>query len=279
MRRVTPVDLPSVTAFLKKRMIRAMFPLSNLARYGLDGEHDYAPSMWVSEDATGITGVLTVGRSGVVMPCLPSLNWDDATAVLSDLEVSGFIGPTDEVRPLIENAKLSGVPTSLDRDEPQFELALENLSIPDGPGELVPLDKPDMEEMIRWRADYSVEALGQDRDVANTQAVKSYEAYVAADTHRVLVLDGVPLSTTGFNARIPEMVQIGGVYTPPNLRGNGYARRAVALHLKEAREQGARRATLFSASESAARAYSSIGFQPIGKWSLCLFEEKVSVSG
>ena len=77
---------------------------------------------------------------------------------------------------------------------------------------------------------------------------------------------------TGFNAELPTIVQIGGVYTPPPLRGQGFARHAVALHLDEARRRGVGRATLFSASESAARAYSAIGFEPIGHYTLCHFD-------
>ena len=85
------------------------------------------------------------------------------------------------------------------------------------------------------------------------------------------MIDGKPVAMTGFNARLPEVVQIGGVYTPPELRGNGYAKLAVALHLIEARTAGATRAVLFAASESAARAYIAIGFQPAGQFSLLLF--------
>ena len=55
-------------------------------------------------------------------------------------------------------------------------------------------------------------------------------------------------------------------------RGRGHARRAVALHLSQAREEGVRRATLFSANEYASRAYQAIGFEHIGEWTLCIFE-------
>ena len=49
------------------------------------------------------------------------------------------------------------------------------------------------------------------------------------------------------------------------------ARRAVALHLQEARDKGATRAILFAANEAAARAYESIGFERNGTFSLMMF--------
>ncbi len=88
-------------------------------------------------------------------------------------------------------------------------------------------------------------------------------------------MDGdTPLAMTGFNARLPDIVQVGGVYTPPDLRGRGHARRAVALHLAAARDAGIRRATLFSGSDMASRAYRSIGFRQIGDWTLLIFRNK-----
>lgn len=277
MKRATESDLPAIQTFLHARPSRAMFPLSNIDKFGLDGDHDYSPSMWFSEDSDGISGVLTVGRAGVVMPCLPQHNWDEAAAVLAGRSLTGFIGSTDEVRPLMAEVGLTGIAAQLDRDEPHFELDLADLIVPDGPGKLVPLQDADPDEMIRWRADYTAEVLQADRTAALEDGRQAYHQYVAHDTHRVLMADGVPVATTGFNAQIPQMVQIGGVYTPPALRGRGHARRAVALHLAEARVRGVTGATLFAASDMAVRAYQAIGFRRIGTWTLCLFGKEVVV--
>jgi hypothetical protein len=45
-----------------------MFPLSNLARHGMDGDHARSMSFWVDEDAAGITDVIARTREGMVMP-------------------------------------------------------------------------------------------------------------------------------------------------------------------------------------------------------------------
>ena len=88
---------------------------------------------------------------------------------------------------------------------------------------------------------------------------------------------GAPVAKTGFNAVLPDMVQVGAVYTPPDLRGRGYARRAVALHLAQARDLGVQRAILFSANAAASRAYEAIGFQRVGAYRVALFDHPLEV--
>src|SRR5690606_5327093 len=195
-----------------------------------------------------------------------------AAAVLRGRALAGIIGPTDEVRPLEAALGLSGHPATLNRDEPHFALDLAEFSVPAGAGRLRALGAADPQEMIRWRAAYAHETLGLPPDRAAVDGHAAHAAFLKADSHRVLMDGDRPLSTTGFNARLPGIVQVGGVYTPPALRGQGYARRAVALHLAEAQASGVRRATLFSASEMAARCYRAIGFRQIGWWTLLLLE-------
>ena len=74
-----------------------------------------------------------------------------------------------------------------------------------------------------------------------------------------------------------DLVQIGGVYTPPGLRGQGHARRAVALHREEARAEGIRTAILFASGAAACRAYEAIGFERIGSYALSILRKPVAV--
>ena len=41
---------------------------------------------------------------------------------------------------------------------------------------------------------------------------------------------GAPVSLSAINASLPDIVQLGGIYTPPDLRGRGYAKAAVAAN-------------------------------------------------
>ncbi|KAA9010567.1 GNAT family N-acetyltransferase [Histidinibacterium aquaticum] len=276
MRRAGQSDLPGIRRLLEAHVERTMFPLSNLLRHGLDGPAEYAPSFWVA-GRQGVTDALALNRNGSVNPCLPSQDWAAAARALSGAAVSAVIGPADESRPLIERLGLAGRPTMLDRDDPHFAMKLQDLAVPDGPGELIPLAEADRETMLRWRIAYEVEALGLSPESAERTGADSLAKILEAGSHRVLVDDGRPLAMTGFNSALPEIVQIGGVYTPPKLRGEGHARRAVALHLAEARAAGATRATLFAAGEAGVRAYTAIGFRRIGAFTLFLLKDRVHV--
>jgi len=106
---------------------------------------------------------------------------------------------------------------------------------------------------------------------AREEVAEDIARRVQAGKLRLLVHKGAPVAQTGFNAVLPDSVQIGGVYTPPELRCNGYGRLAVALHLDEVRKSGVKKAILFSASEYASKAYRGIGFEQIGHYTLTIF--------
>jgi predicted GNAT family acetyltransferase len=86
----------------------------------------------------------------------------------------------------------------------------------------------------------------------------------------VLERDGALVAYTAFNARLPDIVQIGGVWTPVHLRRTGLARAAVASHVASVRPGGVRRAVLFTGESNVAarRAYEAIGFREVGDYGL-----------
>jgi GNAT superfamily N-acetyltransferase len=262
-----------VEAFLTQHAEYAMFPLSNLARYGMEGGHDLAIRMWMTKTRNGqIDGVLSVTEAGMVMPCLPADGYAGAAKVLRGQALSGLIGPTRQVRGLEAAAGLTLAPRTLDRDEPHFLANLADLVVPTGPGQIVPMATAPKDMILGWMENYQTEALNTPAGDARAEAEASYVRYVKLASHVVLMHGEVPLAMTGFNATLADIVQIGGVYTPPEHRGRGYARRALALHLGCAQAQGVRRATLFSGSDMATRAYMAIGFHKIGRWTLLLFQ-------
>ena len=91
-------------------------------------------------------------------------------------------------------------------------------------------------------------------------------AWVAVDR------EGRLLSFSSFNATLPDIVQLGGIYTPPAFRGRGYAKLSVAHSLLVARDRGATRAVLFTSNPSAERTYEALGFSRIGEYALVLFQ-------
>jgi RimJ/RimL family protein N-acetyltransferase len=271
MRPATLADRPAIEAFLRTCIDTAMFPLSNLAAYGMSGGHPYAMRFWLPGDP--VIGVLGITDSGMIMPVLSPEMAQDAARCLSGAEFIGILGQADSAVALRHALGLDAAPTRLAKVEPHFALTLADMRMPETHGlRLTPFAAAPFELMVEWAAAYDVEALGAAPERAMAEAETNVAHWIVSDSHRILWRGDTPVARTGFNAQLPDIVQIGGVYVPPEMRGHGYARAAVALHLQEAQQRGVTRTTLFSASDIAARAYRAIGFQQIGHFYLCLFD-------
>lgn len=247
-----------------------MFPLFNLDAHGLGGSADRGMGFWLDSE-----GILGLTNEGMVMPVAPGTEtWCRAAArVLARRRLIGVLGDAGPVHGVLAAAGLSRVPCRMSSDEPHFSLDLARLRMPDAAGcALVPLGGAWRGTATAWRQAYAAEVLGETEESAAAIAEASVASFIERDSHRILVRDGEPVAMTGVNAELPGIVQIGGVFTPPELRGRGHAHRAVALHLQEAQGRGVREATLFAASDMAARAYVSLGFERIGTFSLVLFD-------
>jgi GNAT superfamily N-acetyltransferase len=269
--RVTPHDVPEVEAFQHARSDYVMFPLNNLTRFGLNGIDNLAPRMWRNGNGAP-TGILSVTKAGMVMPYLPSGYFDAAAAALYGRSLIGIIGPKQAVRGTQSALGLATADMELDADEVHFALDLDDLSIPDGTTHIVPMTETLRPKLTEWMVDYHINTLGMTPDAA-AAAVPDRISREMAENRRVILMDGdTPVAATAFNAALPHIVQIGAVYTPPALRGKGYARRAVALHLEQARTTGVRRATLFASAQNAIAAYTAVGFRQIGEWVLAIFK-------
>ncbi len=134
-------------------------------------------------------------------------------------------------------------------------------------------EERELELLTEWRVCFSIEALGA-TDGPELRAASRADVRLlhqrGADW--LLLAGDAPVSYSIFNAMLPEIVQIGGVWTPPELRGRGYARAVVAGSLLAARKQGVARAVLFAdpLNASAKRAYLALGFRIVGDYGLVL---------
>ena len=126
--------------------------------------------------------------------------------------------------------------------------------------------------LCAWRRAYDMEALGAaDTEETRLRSARSLDQQIADGNAWIALEHAAPVSLSSFNAVLPDIVQLGGIYTPPELRGRGFARVAVAASLVAARERGAERAVLFTSNPSAARAYEALGFLRIGGYAVTLF--------
>jgi predicted GNAT family acetyltransferase len=177
---------------------------------------------------------------------------------------------------------LEGADYQLDESDGLYDLDLQELIIPEDLrcGHVIGrrLKAGDLDLVTAWRVAYSMELLGSDenQDLWD-ESRENMEGKLRTGESWVLEVGGDVVANTSFNAAVREAVQIGGVYTPPKLRGRGYGRAVVAASLIDARNEGVEKAVLFTGdvNRPARKAYAALGFQRIGDYRLSILKEPV----
>lgn len=281
IRRLVPGDEGRLDAYLARHPATSMFLRSNLRRVGLEdrAERFHARYAALVDGDGAIHGVVSHAWNGnLLIQSEPDIAVELARFHLAagDRAVAGIIGPLPAVRAV--HALFPDRPMLKDGAEDLFDLSLSDLKVPaslaDGSLSWRRANAGDIPLLSSWRVGYCVETLGEaDGDGLRARAAADVSAWVVAgDVFVVTGADGVPLSMATHNARIPDTVQIGGVWTPVWLRGRGLARAAVAGALLAAQDDGAAMAVLFTGkqNEPARRAYLSLGFRIIGDYGIVL---------
>ena len=114
-----------------------------------------------------------------------------------------------------------------------------------------------------WLVAFYREAVAQDRLPPREELER------AAGEHRFLfwVVNGQPVSMAGIVRRLKHSAAITGVYTPPELRGHGYAGSVTAATVERIYAEGRKIACLYTDLRNPAsnRCYTNIGFAPVCK--------------
>jgi uncharacterized protein len=138
----------------------------------------------------------------------------------------------------------------------------------------------ELELLSEWCAAFSVETLGQiETPKLLSECQQTVQRRQLDKVHFCLIKEQKPVAYCTFNAQLPDIVQIGGVWTPPNMRGNGYAKCVVAGALLHARSCGVTQAILFTSKNNIAAqsVYQAIGFVPTGEeYGLLLLQDAVA---
>ncbi|TYB82048.1 GNAT family N-acetyltransferase [Maritimibacter fusiformis] len=274
-------DEPAIEAFLAAQAETSMFLRANLEHLGLfDRVSPTGTAFHVLETANGISGVFGLSNAGFVLCQAPHAtddDWSGLVRALAGRAVSGIAGEAAQVERAKDVLGLRRAAYSLDDPEPLYRLDLATLTVPEGPGKLRKPDTTDRDLLFRWTRAYSAELHMSSARMLDEEAHGRTDRAIASGDARLLIIDGTPVAMTALNARAADMVQIGGVFTPPDLRGRGHARRAVALHLHEVRQGGVRTAILFASGPAACRAYEAIGFERIGRYTLAILTSPVTL--
>lgn len=228
----------------------------------------------VAREQGRIIGAAAQAASGMLLLQAPVHAGALAAAVLrgSGRRLAGFFGPAPQVQAARHALALGATPFLKDTQEDLFALTLAALRRPpllDGISVRcrVAVDA-DAALLVAWRAAFRQAALNE---MPGAQLERTSGADIAAllPAGSLFILEGdAPLACCSFNARLPDMVQIGNVWTPPALRGKGYGRAVVAGALAMAARNGVRSAVLSTGrgNVAAQTAYRALGFQCVGDY-------------
>ncbi len=274
-------DEAALEEFLEPRATDSMFLRSNARSAGLVDRGNALEGTYVAAIANGaVTAVAAHFWNGMLALQTPGPETLEpvarAAVARSGRELTGLTGPWAHVEAARRGLGFATRKTSLNSREDLFSLELADLRVPEPLASgRVQCRRPRSDELelaARWRRAFSVEALGRADGAGMLEAARAETARLQGQRSQwMLVERDRPVAYSAFNARLPDVVQVGGVWTPPELRGRGYARAVVAGSLLEARREGTERAILFTEDLAARRAYEALGFRVVGDYGLVIF--------
>jgi predicted GNAT family acetyltransferase len=274
-------DAPAFESFLGPRADSSLFLLGNARRAGLADRGQPFEGTYAGAFEDGrLAAVAAHFWNGIVAVQAPAHLPEVVSCAVgaSGRAVAGLTGPHDQVVAARGALGATARQTAIEAPEGLFVLDLAKLLVPESlRSRAVRCRRPREEEiglLAAWRAAYRREVLDEPAGAANDDAARDdVRALHGSGSHFVLEVpgQGPPVSYSAFNASLPEIVQVGGVWTPPERRGRGYARAVVAGSLLEARAKGVCRAVLFTSNPMARRAYEALGFRRVGEYGLVIF--------
>ncbi|HVH47589.1 MAG TPA: GNAT family N-acetyltransferase [Labilithrix sp.] len=281
VRRIVPGEEAKTDAFLAATPESTLFLRSNLARAGLnDDGATFSGTYAGAFEGERLVGVAASFWNGNVLVA-PGPHAEHAAVHAveqSGRAVLGIVGPYSELLRVRSALSLDDAPTRVVSREILYALHLESLVVPEPLASGLVAGRrardDEMGALVEWRMRYGAETT----NVPDTAESRSEQARgLAALQHRghvfVATAFGGRVATSTFNASVADVVQIGGVWTPPELRGRSYARCVIAWSLQNARNDGTRLAVLFTNEENlpAQAAYVALGFRPVGEYGFVVF--------
>jgi RimJ/RimL family protein N-acetyltransferase len=287
IRILKPGDEAALEAFLLSCVESSMFLIGNMRTSGLiDHGQAYAGTYAAAFEDERVIGVVAhYWNQNLVFQAPVHLDslWRAAVQA-SQRPIGGLIGPNDQVNAAKEALEIAESTVRLDEIEKLYSLRLEDLLVPDGlsSGRISGrrIEPRDLELIAKWAVAYSIETLGE-KDSPQLWEKCRTSAERSLGEGRTWVLEdcGEPVACSSFNTAIKEAVQVGGVWTPPELRRRGYGRSVVAVSLLDARLEGVEKGFLFTGESNIAaqKAYTALGFRRIGDYRLMLLGSPVEV--
>jgi predicted GNAT family acetyltransferase len=128
-------------------------------------------------------------------------------------------------------------------------------------------DLADRELVLTWIKAFADEALHGGDDEDGSRLERSVDARLRSAEAGVVLweVDGTPVSLAGFGGPTPNGIRIGPVYTPPEVRGNGYGSAVTAAVTQRMLARGHGFCFLYTdlANPTSNSIYMRIGYEPV----------------
>jgi uncharacterized protein len=178
--------------------------------------------------------------------------------------VPGVIGPSPLSDLFAQTwTSLTGEVSHLRTHERLFELTRVTAARP-GPGSLRIATPDETALVVRWIKAFQEEALRT--SISDEEAASWTRTRIGKGEVYLWVLpDGAIVSLVGTTRPVSRVISIGPVYTPPELRGQGYASRSVAALSQHLLDSGWQRCSLFTdlSNPTSNNIYQQVGYRPV----------------
>lgn len=178
----------------------------------------------------------------------------------SSLDYPGVIGPDLTAPWFVAQARARGL-DFVDPIAQQIHALSERPTYPGASGHARAVTAEDAPLFADWRTAFSREATP--RDPIPTR--EELERTAGEGRYSFWIDDGRPVSLAGIVRRLRSCAAIAGVYTPPALRGRGYAGSVTAAVVERIYAEGRTTACLYTdlSNPFSNRCYAKIGFKPV----------------
>ncbi|PJE32981.1 Acetyltransferase (GNAT) family protein [Pseudooceanicola marinus] len=282
LRRAGPEDAAALEAFLARYPETSMFLRSNLAAHGVGpGDHPHATEFLIFPAEGPLRAVFGRTSGGYTLVQCPGLEPEAFASAARAWAGQGFRALTGEAEMAARLLSALGLAGAVAHDnvEPLYRLALRDL--PAGDEVIRPAQPGDEALLTDWFATYEAEIGTAHADAvqARADALSRARAAIAGFPMRLMLDNGQPVAMAAINARVGDVVQVGGVFVPPEARNQGLGRRVTRALLQEEAQADTRLAVLFANNAAAARAYEALGFVRVGDYRVALADRLLTIPG
>lgn len=238
---------------------------------GAAGESPTGPAPYL---AAAVAGARVVGAAIMLPPHGLVLSHVDEPAALRLLAhdlwplsptLPAVLAPAPSTRLFTQSwRRLSGQPARQRRAERIYQLEAV-VPVRGVPGQLRRAASADRALLLAWMDAFAREALSEQEAAGAARLVDRRLAAPAGTAGFYLWHDGRPAALIGYSGPTPHGIRLGPVYTPPPLRGRGYASAGVAATSQLLLDAGRRWCCLVTdrANPTANHIYQVIGYQPV----------------